>query len=294
MRVLITGASGFIGSALSVALTARGDEVVPLGRGADHAGPTWDIVAGTIDHGALDGIDAVVHLAGAPILPPWTARKKQRILDSRVKGTDLIARAVADGGTPTLVTASGMDYYGDRGDEVLTESEPPGEGFMSHVAAAWEQAASPAVEAGLRVAHLRTSLVLSASGGSLPKMMLPFRFFVGGPIGGGRQWWSWIRLDDEVGAILHILDSPIRGPVNLASPNPVRNAEFMAALGDAMGRPSWFPTPAFLLRTVLGADAADALLLESKRVVPSVLESTGFSFDHPEIRAAMQHAVTDH
>lgn len=293
MRVLITGASGFIGSALSVALSARGDEVVRLGRGADHEGPTWDIDAGRIDEGALAAVDAVVHLAGSPILPPWTARKKQQILDSRVKGTDLIARSVAEARTPTLITASGMDYYGDRGDDLLLESEPQGEGFMSRVAAAWEAAAAPAVAAGLRVAHLRTSLVLDATGGSLPKMMLPFRFFVGGPIGDGRQWWSWIALDDEVRAILHILDTEIRGPVNLASPNPVRNADFMSALGKAMGRPSWFPTPAFLLRAVLGADAADALLLESKRVQPSVLENTGFSFAYPDIGTAMEHAVTD-
>jgi uncharacterized protein len=292
MRVLITGASGFIGTALSTALSARGDEVVALGRGSGHDGPTWDITEGRIDDGACAGIDAVVHLAGAPILPPWTSRKKQQILDSRVKGTDLIARAAAAAGTPTLITASGMDYYGDRGDDLLTETEPPGDGFMSRVAVAWEEAAAPAVAAGLRVAHLRTSLVLDAAGGSLPKMMLPFRFFVGGPIGGGRQWWSWIALDDEVRAILHILDTDVRGPVNLASPNPVRNAEFMAALGKAMGRPSWFPTPGILLRTVLGADAAEALLLESKRVEPSVLVSTGFSFTFPEIGPAMEHAVT--
>ena len=293
MRVLITGASGFIGSALSAALSARGDEVVPLGRGSDHDGPTWDIKSGRVDEGAADGVDAVVHLAGASILPPWTARKKQQILESRVKGTDLIARTVAEARTPTLITASGMDYYGDRGDDLLPESEPPGDGFMSRVTTAWEEAADPAVAAGVRVAHMRTSLVLDASGGSLPKMMLPFRFFVGGPIGSGRQWWSWITLDDEVRAILHILDTEIRGPVNLASPNPARNAEFMSALGAAMGRPSWFPTPGFLVRTVLGADAADALLLESKRVQPSVLESTGFSFEYPEIGPAMEHAVTD-
>ena len=292
MRVLITGASGFIGSALSAALVARGDGVVPLGRRSTDGGPTWDIGAGRIDEGALDGVDAVVHLAGASILPPWTAGRKRRILDSRVAGTDLIARAVVEAYTPTLVTASGMDYYGERGDDILTESEPPGTGFMSRVAVAWEAAAAPAVDAGRRVAHLRTSLVLDASGGSLPKMMLPFRFFVGGPIGGGRQWWSWITLDDEVRAILHVLDTQISGPVNLASPNPVRNADFMAALGSAMGRPSWFPTPGFLVQTVLGADAAQALLLESKRVEPSVLQSTGFTFSHPDIGPAMHHAVT--
>lgn len=292
MRVLVTGASGFIGTALSAALEGRGDEVVALRRGGDGSGPQWDIQAGQVDQRALDGIDAVVHLAGAPILPPWTEKKKRRILDSRVKGTDLIARTVAATGTATLVTASGMDFYGDRGETLLTEDEPAGEGFMSRVAAAWEAAAAPAVAAGARVAHLRTSLVLDSSGGSLPKMMLPFRFFVGGPIGDGEQWWSWITLDDEVRAIIHILDSDsVHGPVNMATPNPVRNREFMAALGKAMGRPSWFPAPAFVLKAVLGADAADALLLESKRLVPAVLRDSGFRCSHTDVAAAMVHAT---
>ena len=292
MRVLITGASGFIGTALGGALSSRGDEVVALQRGDSTSGPRWDIRAGTIDDDALDGVDAVVHLAGAPILPPWTAAKKRRILSSRVEGTSLIARAVAVAGTPTLITASGMDFYGDQGEDLITESAPNGSGFMSGVAAAWEQAATPAIEAGVRVAHMRTSLVLDGSGGSLPKMMIPFRFFVGGPLGGGRQWWSWITLEDEVRAILHMLDDDrIAGPVNLASPNPVRNREFMQAIGEAMRRPSWFPAPAFLLRTVLGSAAADALLLESKRLRPAVLERHGFEFRHPDIRPALVHAI---
>ena len=292
MRVLITGASGFIGSALSAALEARGDVAVPLGRRSGRGGPTWDIASGRIDDGALDGVDAVVHLAGASILPPWTSGRKRRIRDSRVEGTDLIARAVARAQTPALISASGMDYYGDRGEDLLTEAEPSGDGFMARVASAWEAAAEPAVAAGARVAFLRSSLVLDGAGGSLPKMMLPFRFFVGGIIGNGRQWWSWITLEDEVRAILHILDNEIHGPVNLATPNPVRNAEFMTALGKALRRPTWFPTPAFLVRTVLGADAADALILESKRVVPAVLEGSGFTFVHPEVGPALR-AVTD-
>lgn len=292
MRVLVTGGSGFIGTRLTAALEGRGDEVVVLRRGGGGSGPRWDIQAGHVDEGALDGIDAVVHLAGASILPPWTEKKKRLILDSRVKGTDLIARTAAAAGTATLVTASGMDFYGDRGETLLTEDQPAGEGFMSGVAAAWEAAAAPAVAAGSRVAHTRSSLVLDSSGGSLPKMMLPFRFFVGGPIGDGEQWWSWITLDDEVRAIVHILDSDnVSGPVNMATPNPVRNKEFMAALGDAMGRPSWFPTPAFLLKAVLGADAADALLLESKRLVPAVLRESGFTFSHSDIAAGMAHAT---
>lgn len=291
MRVLITGASGFIGSALTTALRARGDTVVPLGRGQGN-GPTWDVAAGRIDADALAGVDAVVHLAGASILPPWTSARKRRILNSRVDGTTLISRAVAAAGTPTLVTASGIDYYGDRGDALATEGDPPGDGFMAGVVQAWEGATAPAVAAGARVAHLRSALVLDSSGGSLPKMMLPFRFFVGGPIGGGRQWWSWITLHDEVRAICHVLDhGAIRGPVNLASPNAARNSDFMSALGQAMRRPAWFPTPRFLVVAVLGSDAAEALLLESKRVVPAVLEETGFDFTHTDIFGAMKHAV---
>jgi uncharacterized protein len=292
MRVLITGASGFIGNALTAALVARGDEVVALRRGGSGDGPKWDIGRGWIDDDALDGMDAVVHLAGSPILPPWTAAKKTRILESRVKGTDLISRAVAEAATGVLVTASGIDFYGDRGDDHLDESAPPGDGFMAEVAAAWEGAAAPAVAAGTRVAYLRSSLVLDGDGGSLPKMMIPFRFFVGGPIGRGSQWWSWIMLEDEVRAILHILDNPrVHGPVNLASPNPARNRDFMRALGQAMRRPSWFPTPGFLVKTVLGPAAADALLLQSKRVVPEVLVEHGFVFSHPDIEEAMAHAV---
>lgn len=292
MRVLITGASGFIGTALSSALRDRGDEVVPLGRSSSDSGPRWDITEGYIEPGALDGIDAVVHLAGASILPPWTKTRKRRILDSRVQGTDLIARAVAEAGTPMLLTASGMDYYGDRGEDLLTESEPVGTGFMAEVCAAWETAAAPAVAAGARVCHFRTSLALDGSDGSLPLMMLPFKMFVGGPIGGGRQWWSWISIDDEVRAILHLLDhGGIRGPVNLASPNPVRNKEFMAALGKAMGKPSWFPTPGFLVKAVIGKGPAESLVLESKRIVPAVLEKTGFAFSYPEIGDAMVRAM---
>lgn len=292
MRVLVTGASGFIGTALTAALRARGDQVVPLGRKSVDGGPTWDVDAGHVDEGAFAGVDAVVHLAGESILPPWTPAKKRRILHSRVAGTRLIAEAAAAAGVPVLVTSSGIDYYGDRGEDQITESDPKGVGFMSDVAEAWESAAAPAVDAGLRVVHLRTALVLDGSGGSLPLIMLPFRLFVGGPIGSGKQWWSWITLDDQVRAILHLLDrGDIRGPVNLASPNPTRNREFMTALGKAMRRPSWFPTPAFLVRGVLGRGPADALVLESKRVRPTVLESTGFEFRYPDIGPALEHAV---
>ncbi len=290
--MLITGATGFIGTALAAALRARGDEVVALRRGGSGAGPNWNIEDGWIDDDALDGVAAVVHLAGASILPPWTKARKKRILESRIQGTDLIARAVAEAGTAVLVTASGIDFYGDRGEDPLPESEPAGEGFMAEVTAAWEAAAAPAIAAGARVVHLRSALVVDGSGGSLPKMMIPFWFFVGGPIGKGRQWWSWITLEDEVRAILHILDhTQIHGPVNMASPNPSRHKEFARALGAAMGRPSWFPTPAILVKAVLGAGAADALVLQSKRVVPRVLQDSGFVFSHPRIEDALAHAV---
>jgi hypothetical protein len=292
MRVLITGATGFIGTAVGAALAERGDAVIPLRRGPKGSGPRWDPDAGSIDENALEGVDVVIHLAGASILPPWTKARKERILESRRKGTSLIAQAVAAAGTPVLICASGMDYYGERGDEPLTETAPKGSGFMSDVVEVWESSASAAREAGSRVVHLRTSLVVDSSGGSLPLIMLPFRFFVGGPIGDGRQWWSWITLTDHVRAILHVLDhSEVSGPVNLSSPNPVSNRDFMRALGSAMGRPCWFPTPALLVKSVLGSDAAESLVLESKRVLPDVLTRSGFVFSYPEIGAALDHAV---
>lgn len=292
MRVLITGASGFIGTALTGRLRWRGDEVVPLGRGERGRGPTWDPTAGRIDDGALDGMDAVVHLAGESILPPWTAAKRRRILESRRAGTSLIAGAVAARATPVLVSASGIDFYGDRGDDPLTETELPGSGFLAGVAQVSEAATAPAAAAGSRVVIVRNSLVLDGGGGSLPKMMIPFRLLVGGHIGAGTQFWSWITLEDEVRAIIHCLDHDrISGPVNMSSPNPVRNEVFMRALGEAMHRPAWFPAPASLVRLVLGADAARSLLLESKRVLPGVLRDTGFVFSHPEIGPALAYAV---
>ncbi len=279
MRVVMTGASGFIGSALSAALTARGDDVVALRRGA---GPgTWDPEAGTIDRAVLEGTDAVVHLAGESIGGRWTATKKARILKSRVEGTRLIAQAVADVGVPVLASGSAIGYYGDRGDEVLTEEAPRGSGFLADVVEAWEQATGPAVDAGVRTAVLRTALVLDARGGSFPRMLLPFRLGLGGRIGSGRQFWSWITLVDEVRAIEHILDGDLSGPVNLSAPNPVRNRDFARELATVLRRPAVLPAPAFALKLLLGSEFAREVLLASQRVVPAKLESSGFEFQHP-------------
>lgn len=292
MRVLITGASGFIGTALSEALRSRGDEVVSLRRGTDGSGPSWSVAERHIDDDALDGIDAVVHLAAEPILPPFTKGRRKRILESRTVGTGLIARAVARAGTPVFVSASAMGFYGDRGEDVLDETAPKGTGFLSDVVAAWEEATAPASDAGARVVHLRTSLVLDEAGRLLRIVMLPFKLFVGGPLGSGRQFWSFISLEDTIRAILHCLDTEsISGPVNVATPHPVRNKEFMRALGAVMGRPSIVQVPAFAMRAVLGSDAVDDLVMASARLSPDVLTSTGFEFHHPTIDEALAAGI---
>jgi uncharacterized protein (TIGR01777 family) len=288
MRVLITGSSGFIGTALSARLRAEGHEPIPLERSAPAPGKrTCDFGAGRIDPDALEGIEAVVHLAGRSLEPRWNTEKKQDILSSRVEGTELIARAVALARPSVFVSGSAIGFYGDRGDEVLTEESGRGSGFLSAVVVAWESATRAAHEAGVRTVEIRTSLVLDPSGGSFPRMLLPFKLGVGGPMGGGRQWWAWITLEDEVRAIMHCINnSELSGPVNLAAPEPVRNADFTKALGSALHRPAFLPLPAFALKAVLGAEAASELLLGSQRVVPSKLKSSGFEFEHPDIAQA--------
>ena len=289
MRVLITGASGFIGRALTDRLSVAGHEPIALRRGQGLAGgPSWDPDAGVIDDGALEGVDAVVHLAGESIGGRWTNAKKQELLSSRTEGTDLMARAVAEAGVPVLISGSAIGYYGDRDDEVLTEEAPPGDGFLADLCVAWEAAAAPAVEAGVRTAFIRTSLVLDESGGSFPRMLLPFRLGAGGPLGGGRQWWAWITLEDEVRAIMHCLEHDIGGPVNLSSPEPIRNTDFGRELGKAMHRPAVLPAPAFGLKLLLGGQFAEEVLLASQRVVPRVLEESGFEFAHPTLGEAFE------
>ncbi len=293
MRVLVSGASGLIGSALAAALKARGDQVVGLGRGVD-AQIRWDPVAGRLNEAALEGMDAVVHLAGENIAGGrWSAARKERIRSSRVEGTRLLCAALARLEQPpqVLACASGIGYYGDRGAEELKEDSAAGKGFLAEVCGAWEGAAEPARTRGIRVAHLRFGMVLSSGGGALARMLLPFRMGVGGRIGSGQQWMSWICLDDAVRAICHVLEqAALRGPINLTSPHPCTNTEFARALGKALRRPAIFPLPAWAARVALG-EMAEGLLLSGCRVAPARLLESGFQFAYPELAGALRYLL---
>lgn len=308
MRVVITGSHGLIGARLAAVLRDRGDDVVPLARpagpsagprdptGRVPADPTWDPDRGVLDPAVLAGATAVVHLAGAPITPRrWTADLRRRILDSRVRGTALLARTLAATATPrpaVLVSASAVGYYGDRGEEVLDEASPPGHGFLCDVCRRWEQAAEPATTAGVRTVLLRTGIVLAADGGALATQRPLFERGLGARLGNGRQWMSWISLADEVGAILHALDrDDVAGPVNAVGPDPVRNADYTRTLGAVLNRPAGLVTPPFALRALLGAEVADEMLLVSQRVLPRALTATGYRFRHPNLEAALRAAV---
>ncbi|HET7475811.1 MAG TPA: TIGR01777 family oxidoreductase [Dermatophilaceae bacterium] len=298
-RVAITGASGFIGSALSTHLRGRGDEVLhlvrrPAGSQRNPREVSWDPAAGTLDPADLAGVDALVHLAGAGVADHrWTPSYKQQIFASRVDGTTTVASALAQLGDPraALVVASGIDVYGaDRGEEPLTEQSEPGEGFLADVVRAWEAAAGPARAAGLRVAHARTGLVLGPGGGSLARMLPLARLGLGGPLGSGRQWWSWITLQDTVRAYAHLVDhSGVAGPVNLVSPAPARQRDLAKALGAALHRPAVLPAPAAALRLYLGEFAS--AVLGSKNISPTVLTGSGFAWEHPDLQTAVRWVV---
>jgi len=298
MRVLISGSTGLIGSALAASLRGAGVETAGLvrsGPAATGADVRWDPSAGVIDAGALAGFGAVVHLAGESISGRWTRAKKARIADSRAQGTQTLCKALAALDAPArpavLVSASAVGYYGDRGDELLAEDAGPGDMFLSGVCRDWEAATAPAAEAGIRVACARFGVVLSARGGALLKMLTPFRMGIGGRIGSGRQYVSWIALADAVAALRWILDhAALAGPVNVASPNPVTNAALAAALGRALHRPALLPTPAFAVRLALG-QMADELLLASTRVVPAKLLGSGFNFRCPNLPEALRDAL---
>ncbi len=293
MKVLVSGSSGLIGTALVSALRAAGHSPVRLVRSpAGLPGEiSWDIAANRLDPGSLTGVDAVVHLAGAGIAEHrWSDEYKRVILDSRVAGTALLVRALTTMAVPpsVLLSGSAVGFYGDRGDEVLTEESSPGTGFLAEIAAAWEAAAVPATAAGIRTVFLRTGLVLSATGGTLGRLAPLFRSGLGGKIGTGRQWWSWVTLLDEVQAIMHCLDAEtVRGPTNVTAPNPVTNAEFTARLGSALHRPTLVPVPVPALSLALGRERARELVLASQRVLPTALEQSGYVFRHRVLADAL-------
>ncbi len=294
MNVLISGATGLIGSALVPELEANGHTVTRLSRSGSGADTVrWDPSAGTID-GDLEGTEAVVHLAGESIAQGrWSPDKKRRILDSRVQGTRLLAERIAALSAPpkVMVSTSAVGYYGDRGDEVLTEESGPGEDFLARVCREWEAAAEPARRAGIRVVHPRLGIVLSPEGGALGTTLPIFKLGGGGKIGSGRQWWSWVALDDVVGSTVHALtDEGVEGPVNVGSPNPMTNAEYTKVLGKVLGRPTVLPLPAPAARIMLG-EVADALLLASQRMRPARLQDTGYAFRHPQLEGALRHLL---
>lgn len=295
MRILVTGATGLVGSALAPALSAGGHAIIRLTRSPRGPGDAgWDPARGALDRAALEGLDAVVHLAGENVAGArWTDAHRARVRESRARGTRLLAEALAGLERPpgVLVSASASGLYGDRGDAVLDESAAAGEGFLADVARAWEAATAPAEARGIRVVHLRIGVVLTPAGGALAKLLPPFRLGVGGPLGDGRQWWPWIALDDLVGAVHHALITPsLHGPVHAVAPGAVTNAGFARALGRVLGRPALLPAPAFALRAALGP-MADEMLLASQRMVPRRLTETGYGFRTPELEPALRHVL---
>jgi len=296
MKIAVSGSTGLIGAALTRALTQRGDEIVPLVRRAVRPGERavgWDPDAGTIDRAGLEGMDAVVHLAGENVFGRWSAAKKQRIRDSRVKGTQLISETLAtlQRRPATLLASSAIGYYGDRGDESLTEESTAGDDFLAKVSRDWEAATQVATRAGIRVVTMRTGVVLTATGGALGMMLPPFRIGLGGWVGSGKQYVSWIALDDIINAMLHLLDRrDISGPVNLTAPTPVTNRELAKALGKVLGRPVLVPVPGFALGLAFGSEGAE-LLLGGQRVLPARLVSSGFHFGFTEVEPALRHLL---
>jgi uncharacterized protein len=294
VRILVSGASGLIGRALVPVLRERGHEVRRLLRGEAHAPDArWDPLTGAVDEAALDGCDAVVHLAGESIAEGrWSEAKKTRIRESRVDPTERLAQTVGRRRPPpALISASAIGYYGDRGEELLTEEHAAGAGFLPDVCRAWEDATRPAQAAGARVACLRFGVVLAREGGALATMLPPFRLGLGGRLGSGRQWFSWIALDDAVEVIVRALErADLAGPVNVVSPAPVRNADLTRALGRVLGRPAVAAMPAFAARLAFG-EMADALLLASTRVIPMRLAGVGHRLRFPEIEGALEHLL---
>jgi len=298
MRVAVSGSTGLVGSEVVASLSTAGHEVVRLVRRSPAPGEKavrWDPAKGEVDAAGLEGFDAVIHLAGENVgAGRWTPARKAAIRDSRVNGTRLLCDALAGLARPpkTLVCASAVGYYGDRGGETLAEESPPGTGYLAEVCREWEAASAPAARKGIRVVALRIGMVLSPEGGALPRMLPLFRAGLGGVLGGGRQYVSWVALDDLPNILLHALQrGDLTGPVNAVAPRPVTNREFTVALGKVLARPTPLPVPAFALRLAVGREMADALLLASARVVPRRLEETGYRFRFPELGGALHHLL---
>lgn len=293
-RILVSGASGPIGTALLPSLRQRGYAVMRLVRGMTHSQDQieWD-PSKPIAPETVSGFEAVIHLAGESIVGRWTEDKKKAIRDSRVLGTRHLAEAIAQAAQRprAFLSGSAIGYYGDRGDDILQEDSKSGQGFLAEVSREWEAAAQPAAAAGIRTVNLRTGVVLSAMGGALPKMLPPFKLGVGGIVGSGRQWWSWIDVQDEVGAMHHILKTEaLSGPVNLVAPHAVTNAEFTKTLANLLQRPAFFPVPAFAARLAFG-QMADELLLASQHVEPTKLLQTGYSFQSTDLVNALSRVL---
>ncbi|MEX2613530.1 MAG: TIGR01777 family oxidoreductase [Gaiellaceae bacterium] len=296
MKVAVSGASGLIGSALLPALEGSGHEVIRLVRRKPEGSNeiAWNPEDGSIDVDGLQGVDAVVNLSGATIGRRWTEQRKAEILESRVSSTSLLARTIAElePRPSVLVCAGGVGIYGDRDDEILTEESTIGSGFLADVGAAWEAAAEPARAAGIRVVNFRQGIALSRDGGALERLLTPFKLGVGGRVGSGKQWWSWVSLDDLVAAYRFALETHLDGPVNLAAPNPAVNVQFVKALGGALHRPTVFPLPTFAVKAAFG-EMGEHVLLESQRVLPARLLDAGFVFDYPDLESALEHALQE-
>ena len=290
-RVAVTGASGLIGTALVGHLRSEGHTVQRFVRRLATAPDeiTWDPIAGTVDLAALEGIDAVIHLAGAGVGDKrWTKKYKAAILNSRILGTTAIANAIAEVKPSVFISGSAIGWYGETGNRAVVETDRAGDDFLAAVCREWEGAADLAGD--VRTVKIRTGLVLDPTGGALGRMLPLFRFGAGGKLGSGKQWWSWITLHDQVRAICHLMESKISGPVNLTSPNPVTNQEFTAALARAIHRPALFPAPAIALKIALGGFSSE--ILGSKKVLPEVLSQDGFVFDFPHVSKALEALVT--
>lgn len=297
-KIAITGASGMVGTALRHFFTTGGHEVYTITRSRDESDTHaiyWDIEGGTIDTERLEGIDIFIHLAGESISQRWTDEAKARIKQSRVKGTKLLSEAIASlkKKPEALLCASAVGYYGAYiGDAIKTEDSDPGSDFLAEVCKAWEASAQPARDAGVRVVHARLGVVLSPKGGALEQMLTPFQMGVGGRVGSGKQYMSWVALDDVLGAMNHaIFTRSMEGAVNVTSPNPVTNKHFTKILGGVLGRPTLLPVPNFGLYAMIGKQAATKLLLEGQRVLPKRLLDQGFDFAYPELEAALSHML---